>query len=199
MLFRSSGKGQDEALVAQLAERLKERPDDAQGWTLLARSYGTIGRHEDAVAAWRNVRRLTPASAEALGGLAEALTQAAAGTVTPEAARLFEAVSQAEPTEPRSRFYLGLARAQAGETRQALQIWTDLIAISPPDAPWLEGVRAQLRRVAAEAKIDPTTITPSAAATALAARDAAAPAGPQAEAIARLPPAQQQEMIRGMV
>ena len=30
-------------------------------------------------------------------------------------------------------------------------------------------------------------------------RDAAAPAGPQAEAIARLPPAQQQEMIRGMV
>ncbi len=191
---------QDESLVAQLAERLKDRPDDAQGWTLLARSLGTLGRHDEAVAAWRNVRRLTPDSSEALGGLGEALIQAAGGTVTPEAVRLFESVRTAEESEPRSRFYLGLARAQAGETRQALQIWTDLLALSPPDAPWLDGVRAQIRRIAAEAKLDPATIAPSPEAAALAARSAAgAPGGPQAEAIARLPPGQQQEMIRGMV
>jgi cytochrome c-type biogenesis protein CcmH len=190
---------QDEVLVAQLAERLRERSDDAQGWTLLARSYGTLGRHEDAIAAWRNVLRLTPDSNEARGGLAEALVQAAGGTVTPEAVRLFEAVSKGDEREPRSRFYIGLARAQAGETRQALQVWTDLVALSPPDAPWLEGVRAQIRRVAAEAKIDPATLAPSAAVASLAARDAAVPGGPQAEAIARLPAGQQQEMIRGMV
>jgi len=190
---------QDESLVAQLAERLKDRPDDAQGWTLLARSYGTLGRHDDAVAAWRNVLRLAPESNDARGGLAEALVQGAGGTVTPEAIRLFEAVTKADEREPRSRFYIGLAHAQAGEARQALQAWTDLAAISPPDAPWLEGVRAQIRRVAAEARIDPGSLTPSAAATSLAARDAAVPGGPQAEAIARLPSGQQQEMIRGMV
>lgn len=191
---------QDESLVAQLAERLRDRPDDAQGWTLLARSYGTLGRHDEAVAAWRNVRRLTPESSDALGGLAEALVQAAGGTVPPEAIRLFESVSKSAENEPRSRFYLGLAQAQAGEPRHALQIWTDLVAISPPDAPWLEGVRAQIRRVAAEAKIDPVTLAPSPQAAALAARNATgAPSGPQAEAIARLPPAQQQEVIRGMV
>jgi len=190
---------QDEALVEQLAERLKDRPDDAQGWMLLARSYGTLGRYDSAVAAWRNVLRLAPDSNDARGGLGEALIQAAGGTVTPEAIRLFEAVSRTDEREPRSRFYLGLARAQAGEARQALQAWVDLLAISPPDAPWLEGVRTQIRRVASEAKIDSATLAPSAAATSLAARDAAVPAGPQAEAIARLPPTQQQEMIRGMV
>jgi len=192
---------QDEALIAQLADRLKERPDDLQGWTLLARSLSSLGRHDESVAAWRNVRRLAPDAAESLGGLAEALVQAAGGTITPEAVRLFEATTKADESDPRSRFYLGLARAQAGESRQALQIWTDLLAISPPDAPWLEGVRAQLRRVAGDAKIDPATLTPSPAAASLAARKAvgAPPTGPQAEAIARLPAAQQQQMIRGMV
>jgi cytochrome c-type biogenesis protein CcmH len=192
---------QDEALIAQLAERLKERPDDLQGWTLLARSLSSLGRHDESVAAWRNVRRLAPDAAESLGGLAEALVQASGGTITPEAVRLFEAATKADENDPRSRFYLGLARSQAGESRQALQIWTDLLAISPPDAPWLEGVRAQLRRVAGEAKIDPATLTPSPAAASLAARNAAGapPSGPQAEAIARLPAAQQQQMIRGMV
>jgi cytochrome c-type biogenesis protein CcmH len=190
---------QDEALVAQLAERLKERPDDLQGWTLLARSYGSLGRHADAVAAWRHVRRLAPESTETLGALAEALVQAAGGTVTPEAVRLFDAATKADENDARSRFYLGLAHAQSGESRQALQIWTDLLTISPPDAPWLESVRAQLRRVAAEATIDPASLTPSPAATALAARNAAVPSGSQAEAITRLPPGQQQQMIRAMV
>ena len=197
----TSDTRQDEAMVQQLAERLRERPDDLQGWTLLARSYGSLGRHSEAIAAWRNVQRLAPNAVDSLGGLAEALVQAAGGTVTPEAVRLFEAAGKADENDARARFYLGLARVQAGESRQGLQIWTDLVAISPRDAPWLEGVRAQIRRVAGEAQIDPATITPSPAATNQAARNAAAPsvAGSQAEAIARLPAAQQQQMIRGMV
>lgn len=191
---------QDQALVAQLAERLKERPDDLQGWLLLARSYGSLGRHDEAIAAWRNVRRLAPDAPEHLGPFAEALIQAAGGSVTPEALTLLQAAARADEADPRPRFYMGLARAQAGDTRGALQAWTDLVAISPRDAPWLPTVRAQIQRVAAQAGIDPASLAPSADAAALAARQAGGPPpGPTADMIARLPPGEQQQMIRGMV
>ncbi len=191
---------QDQALVTQLAERMKERPDDVQGWLLLARSYATLGRHDDAVTAWRNVRRLAPEAPEHLGPFAEALVQAAGGSVTPEALSLFQAATKTDGNDPRPRFYIGLARAQAGDSRGALQAWIDLVTISPPDAPWLVTVRGQIQRVAAQAGIDPASIAPSAEASAQAAREAGGPPpGPTADMIARLPPGEQQQMIRGMV
>lgn len=197
----SEGAKRDAELIAQLEVRLRERPDDLQGWQLLARSYATLGRPEDAVAAWRHVLRIAPDRPEFAGALGEALVQASSGTVTPEALTLFESASMADSNDPRARFYIGLAQAQAGESRAALQTWTDLVAISPADAPWLPTVRAQIMRLANEAKIDAATLAPSAEAKAQAERDAAAapPAGSQADAIARMPAGEREQMIRGMV
>jgi cytochrome c-type biogenesis protein CcmH len=114
---------------------------------------------------------------------------------------LFDAAARKDARDPRARFYIGLAQAQGGDTRAALQTWTDLVAISPPDAPWVPTVRAQIARLASEAKIDPATVAPSPEAKALAERNAAAapPSGSDADTIARLPPAEREQMIRGMV
>lgn len=198
---RVEATNRDRELLAQLEARLRERPDDLQGWQLLARSYTTLGRAEDAVAAWRQVRRIAPGRPEFAGALGEALVQAASGTVTPEALSLFESVTQFDPGDPRARFYIGLAFAQSGDARTALQTWTDLVAISPPDAPWLQAVRSQITGVALEAKIDPKSLTPSAEAKALAERNATMASRPpgDAEAIARLPAGEREQMIRGMV
>jgi cytochrome c-type biogenesis protein CcmH len=197
----SDGARRDQELIAQLEARLRETPDDLRGWQLLARSYTTLGRTQDAVRAWREVRRLAPNNPEFAGALGEALVQAADGTVTPEARTLFDAATRQDANDPRARFYIGLAQAQAGESRAAVQTWTDLVAISPADAPWVPTVRAQIARLAGEAKIDPTTVAPSPEAKALAGRNtAAAPsAGGDAEAIARLPAPEREQMIRGMV
>jgi len=48
---------QVEALVARLAERLRERPDDLDGWVLLARSYDAMGRSGDAVKAFEEAEK----------------------------------------------------------------------------------------------------------------------------------------------
>ena len=39
-------------MVARLAERMQANPDDMQGWLMLARSYKTMGRYEEAAAAY---------------------------------------------------------------------------------------------------------------------------------------------------
>lgn len=46
------------SLVGGLAERLKEEPDDAKAWLLLARSYEHLGRREEAAAAYARASAL---------------------------------------------------------------------------------------------------------------------------------------------
>lgn len=43
-----------EGMVAQLAERMRDNPDDAAGWQRLIRSYSVLGRADDARAALRS-------------------------------------------------------------------------------------------------------------------------------------------------
>jgi cytochrome c-type biogenesis protein CcmH len=154
------------------------------------------------VTAWRQVVRLSGGAPEATGALGESLVQAANGTVTPEARAAFERVRGAAPFEPRALFYLGLAESQAGNSAAALQLWTDLAAVSPENAPWLPTLRESMRRTAAEARIDLASIKPSEAAQRFAADARAAPRGPAAadvEAMQRMAPEDRQKAIRGMV
>ena len=64
---------QIEGMVAKLVERLKAKPDDAEGWTMLGRSYSVLGRHADAVPAYRHALELTPKDAQLHADLADAL------------------------------------------------------------------------------------------------------------------------------
>lgn len=49
-----------EGMVARLAERLKETPDDAEGWLRLARAYRVMGRTQDARGALERASALLP-------------------------------------------------------------------------------------------------------------------------------------------
>ncbi len=192
---------QEREMVARLESRLRDNPEDVQGWLLLARSYTTMGRYDDAVKAWREAIKRSPDPTSMASAFGEALVQAADGTVTPEAARQFEAALTVNPTDPRGRYYLGLARAQAGDSRGALQGWTDLVAMSPADAPWVPMVREQITRLASETKIDVASIKPSADAQA-AAQQAQGPRGPNAADMAaaeNMSPEARNSMIRTMV
>src|SRR5690606_19389658 len=44
---------QIEAMTEQLAERLKQQPNDALGWAMLGRSYAVLGKHAQALPAFK--------------------------------------------------------------------------------------------------------------------------------------------------
>jgi len=146
---------QIEAMVAKLARRLETRPDDLKGWVMLSRSYGVLGRYDDAVAALRRALALKPGDAGLTASLGELRVMAADGMVTPAARANFEAAVAAEPSHPAARFYLGLARVQAGEPKAALDIWLALARDATPDAAWLGTVRDHIAAVAAKLGEDP--------------------------------------------
>lgn len=58
------GRPQIEAMVAGLAARLAQDPEDAQGWLMLARSYMVLGRPDEAVKALDMFARTPDASPE---------------------------------------------------------------------------------------------------------------------------------------
>lgn len=124
-------------LVAALAHRLRNRPDDLTGWTLLGRGYLSLNDPAQAAIAFRRAAVLaSPAQKpELFSAYGEALTLAA-GSVTPEAESAFSAALAGNPKDEASRFYLGQAYADRHEPEHAFALWRSLLADAPPNAAW---------------------------------------------------------------
>jgi cytochrome c-type biogenesis protein CcmH len=134
-------------LVARVEARLAENPDDARGWDVIAPVYLRLGRFADAVNARRNVLRIMGPSPAREANLGEALTAAAGGVVTADARAAFERALALDASEPKARFFIGLAAEQDGKPGEAAAIWHELLKDAPPDAPWIDFVREALARL----------------------------------------------------
>ena len=141
-------------MVSGLEAKLAANPDDADGWSLLGRSYMVTERYRDAVAAYDKAIAMVPDNLQLLAARGEALVLAADGMVSPAAVEDFRAVNRQQPLEPRARYYLGLARSQAADPAGALEWWIALEADTPPGAPWEALVTQRIDELGAEAGID---------------------------------------------
>lgn len=196
--------------IAQLETRLQTNPDDPEGWMTLGRSYLSMERYPEAQKAFLNLYDLT-GDIRAKAEYAEALILGSDAQVTPEALEIFQQVLNADPFDPKARFYFGVAAAQQGNLDGALQIWTDLLHLSPPDAPWISIVRSQIQRAAQEAGVDPATLTPTESVAKLAEESGVqmgesgemtgtpGPSQEDIEAAQEMTADEQMEMIRSMV
>ncbi len=151
------------ALVDRLAQRMKAAPEDVQGWLLLARSEGDLGRYAESAAAYGEaIRRMAAAGSAPPANLqsryGEALTAASGGQVTPGAQAAFATALAADAGDPRARFYLALAQAQAGHVDEALRQWVALEAASPANATWMAMLTAQIEAAAKQLGRDPATL-----------------------------------------
>jgi cytochrome c-type biogenesis protein CcmH len=187
---------EEEALVEKLVERLRQEPNSLKGWVLLAGLYRSLQRDAEAAQAYARVYALSGNDVRFAGDYAEALVAAADGDVAPEARALFEQVLKSDASEPRARFYLALAKAQAGQAREAIAMWRSLEVDSPSDAAWLPDVRKFMTSVAAKAGIDPASVPATSTAP------ISSSPGPTADDVAAaqsMNPADQEKMIRDMV
>ena len=87
-------------MVETLARKVRERPDDVQGWSLLARSMNALGRYPEAVEAYEHVARLVPGNPEVLTDWADALAMKNGRNL---AGKPYELVKQALRIDPANR------------------------------------------------------------------------------------------------
>lgn len=192
------------AMIAQLEAKLKEDPNKPEGWRLLGWSFFETGRYAESATAYARAAKLDPKNADYQSSLGEALVLAGTGDVPADAAAAFERALALDPKDPRARYFLAVRKDMAGDHKGAIDDWFALLQDSPADAPWYADVKKTIEQVAAKEKID---VAPR-----LAALRPAAPAGPaaalagipgpnpaQMAAASKLPPGQQEAMVRAMV
>jgi len=129
---RTDGQHSIEQMIEQLAERLRQQPDDVQGWRLLAKSYFVQKRYPDAVTAYRNAERLEPDDPELLADYADALTMSTGGKFTAEAGALLERALAIQPDNVKALWLIGHWKNQQAAYTEALEYWQQAAALLPP-------------------------------------------------------------------
>lgn len=134
--------GTPQQMVSRLARRLEREPEDLEGWLMLGRSYTVLDQYPLAIRAYQRADRLASGTnAEALVGLAEALTLENEAELTGRAGRLFEKALELDPRSGKALFFAAVAAQRRGEPALARTRFTDMLALDPP-----ENVRSILER-----------------------------------------------------
>ncbi len=122
------------AMVGRLARRLEKDPADLQGWLRLARSYSVMEQYPLAIRAYQRADTLAAGkNAEALVGLAEALTLQDEKTIDGRAGKLFEQALALDPASPNALFFGAVAAQRRGELPLARERYERLLTLNPPE------------------------------------------------------------------
>jgi len=127
-------QAQIEANVAALAKRLQSNPSDAQGWTMLARSYSSLEKYPEAAGAYAKATELTANDANLWADYAFASAMANGRSL---AGQPLEFVNRALKIDPDNAKALGLAANAAYEAKQyqkAIDYWQRLAKQVPPNS-----------------------------------------------------------------
>jgi cytochrome c-type biogenesis protein CcmH len=204
-------QGDVQALVKKIEKRVEDNPNDAESWRMLGWSYYNIGRHKDAVGAYRRAVDLQKDNPTLKALLGEAMVTEAGDTVTDAAMAVFDEVLVIDPNDERARFFKGVSKAEKGNVQGAIDEWIELYKIAPADAQWAGDLRSRIEDTAQKAGIDvaarlaeakPAAPAAGAAATAAAHPGAAPTPGPtpaDVENAKQLQPEDHQAMVAGMV
>ena len=119
-------------MVQRLADRLKERPEDAEGWTMLSRSYLVLGRLEEAAQASERVLKLKPNDAQALADHADVLAMRAGRVLDGEPMKLIERALKLDPDNLKALALAGAAAFDRGDGNEAARLWDRVALLGPP-------------------------------------------------------------------
>lgn len=143
-------------LITQLQDVLKDRPNDLVGHQMLADNLAQLGQYPEARVAQETVMRILGDEAKAsdFASLAEILIIAANYYVSPTAEGALATALDLDPTQQRARYYAGILMLQRQDYTTAYNLWAQLLAEGPADAPWIPIIQGEIEQIAIEAGID---------------------------------------------
>ncbi len=165
------------AMTERLAERLKEQPQDAEGWAMLARSYSVLGRHPEALKAYEKAVALRKDDATLLSDYADSLAVKNNRSLGGEPMKWVE---RALKIDPRNLKALSLAATHAftrKDYRAAVKYWDQVVQFGPSDNEMVKSSQANLAEARELAGLPPLTAAAPAAPSALSALADAPAAG----------------------
>jgi len=149
-----ASRAQVEAMVGRLEARLRENPDDVNGWKLLGRSYGVMGRYGEAAEAYAKAAVRSPRDAQLLADLADVLAMARGQSLQGEPEQLARRALEIEPGNLKALALAGSAAFERKDYAAAAKHWERMLAYVEPnseDARSIQQNVAEARSLAGDA------------------------------------------------
>jgi cytochrome c-type biogenesis protein CcmH len=138
-----------EGRVAKLAERLKENPEDAQGWLMLARSYSNFKRYREASDAYAKAVALVGNDAQVWVDYAETLALANDSQLRGRPVELINKALQLDPKNEKALWLAGNAAFQEQNFQQAISYWEQLQKLLPAGSEAAQAVATTIEQARA--------------------------------------------------
>ncbi|MEG3192608.1 tetratricopeptide repeat protein [Lysobacter sp. D1-1-M9] len=140
--------------IAQLETELERDPRQIEGWRLLGSAYTAAARLDEARDAHARAVALDPEDPNLLVEAAESRANAAPGRRFDDAATaMLERAVEQQPMHQRARWFLGIARRQAGQHAEAAATWEPLLAVVEPGTA--ASLRPQIDAARSDAGLEP--------------------------------------------
>jgi cytochrome c-type biogenesis protein CcmH len=119
------------AMVDSLAQRLKQHPDDANGWVLLAHSYQALERFTEAADAYARADALIPNNASLLADYADTLAMAQGRKLEGAPAALIQRALAIDPKHKKALALAGTVTLETHDLDASIAYWRRLAAELP--------------------------------------------------------------------
>lgn len=114
--------------VKFLEERLKEHPDNADGWMMLARTSAAVKNWKKSSEAFEQVNRLVPDNADVLADWADVMAAAQDGNLEGRPKELIEKALVVDPRHWKALALMGTLCYNKGDYEGAVKYWSRMLA-----------------------------------------------------------------------
>lgn len=132
-------------MVEALAAKLKDQPDNAEGWGMLARSYSTLGRHAEAVPAYEKALKTVKDDPVLMADYADSLAVKQGRRLDGDPIKWVRKALELDPKQPKALLLAGTEAFNRKQYAEAAKHWNALVAIGPAGNPLVEQARAALQ------------------------------------------------------
>jgi cytochrome c-type biogenesis protein CcmH len=159
-------QAQVDEMVQRLANKLKDKPDDAKGWSMLARAYSAQGKFDLALPAYKQVLDLQPKDAQAMVDYADALAVANNRSLDGEPEQLVMRAVLIDPANVKALSLAGTVAFNKAQYPQAVSFWERAVQAADPKSGFAEQLQGALSEARKRAGVPDSTApatTPAAA------------------------------------
>jgi cytochrome c-type biogenesis protein CcmH len=128
----ATGAEQIAAMTEKLAQRLKDKPDDVEGWSMLARSYSVLGRHAEALKAYEKASNLRKDDPILLADYADSLAVNNNSNLEGEPMKLVDRALHLDPKNLKALYLAGTYAFNKKDYTSAITFWEKLVQAGPP-------------------------------------------------------------------
>ncbi len=135
---------QVEVMIGKLAARLKNSPDDGEGWVMLGRSYAVLEHFSEAAAAYAQAAARIPGDAQLLADYADILAMSQGRRLSGEPEKLINRALAIDPGHPKALALAGSIAFEQQKYAAAVMHWQKLVDSLPPDAEIVTAIKGSI-------------------------------------------------------